>query len=176
MRRVLTAVAALMVVPSLAAAPAPDLGAEALAILTALVKIDTSNPPGNEILAARYVKDLLGAEGITSEIVESAPGRGSLIARLKGSGAKKPLMLMGHLDVVGVEREKWTVDPFAATVKDGYLYGRGAEDDKAMDAANLAIFLRLHHDKVSLDRDVIQLAEPGEEGTSQFGIDYLLTH
>ena len=149
---------------------------QATQFLSDLVKIDTSNPPGNEIRAAQYIKGVLDAEGIPSEIVESAPGRASLIARLKGNGSKKPLLLMGHLDVVGVERSKWTVDPFAATIKDGYLYGRGAEDDKAMDAANLFVFLKLHHDKVSLDRDVILLAEAGEEGTSQFGIDYLVTH
>jgi len=149
---------------------------EAVEYLTGLVKIDTSNPPGHEIEAARYIKGILDREGIPSEIVESAPGRASLIARLKGSGAKKPLMLMGHLDVVGVERSKWTVDTFAATAKDGYLYGRGAVDDKGMDAANLAVFLKLHREKVPLDRDVILLAEAGEEGTSQFGIDYLVAH
>jgi acetylornithine deacetylase/succinyl-diaminopimelate desuccinylase-like protein len=163
------------VLPSPARAQS-GLREEAVQLLTGLVRIDTSNPPGNEIAGARYIKDILDREGIPSEIVESAPGRASLIARLKGSGAKKPLMLMGHLDVVGVERSKWTVDPFAATIKDGYLYGRGAVDDKAMDAANLAVFLRLHRDKTPLDRDVILLAEAGEEGTSQFGIDYLVAH
>jgi acetylornithine deacetylase/succinyl-diaminopimelate desuccinylase-like protein len=158
----------------LPAAAQDGLHQEAAGYLAGLVKIDTSNPPGNEIEAARYIKGLLDREGIASTIVESAPGRASLIARLKGSGARKPLMLMGHLDVVGVERSKWTVDPFAATVKDGYLYGRGALDDKGMDAANLAVFLKLHRDKVPLDRDVILLAEAGEEGTSEFGIDYLV--
>lgn len=151
-----------------------DPRAEAIEFLTALVKIDTSNPPGNEIKAAEYIKSVLDREGIASEIIESAPGRGNLIARLKGNGTKKPLLLMGHIDVVGVERAKWTVDPFAALVKDGYLYGRGSVDDKSMDAVNLAIFLKLHRDKVKLDRDVILLAEAGEEGTSQFGIDFLV--
>src|SRR5439155_21664398 len=134
---------------------AQDLHQHAVQILTGLVKIDTSNPPGNEIQAAQYVKNLLDAQGIRSEIVESAPGRASLIARLKGNSSKKPLLLMGHLDVVGVERSKWTVDPFGAAIKDGYLYGRGAEDDKGMDAANITVFLKLHRDKVPLDRDVI---------------------
>jgi acetylornithine deacetylase/succinyl-diaminopimelate desuccinylase-like protein len=158
------------------AAPAQDLHQQTVDILTALVKIDTSNPPGNEIKAARYIKRLLETQGIPSEIVESAPGRASLIARLKGNGSKKPLLLMGHLDVVGVERSKWTVDPFGAVIKDGYLYGRGAEDDKGMDAANITVFLKLHRDKVPLDRDVILLAEAGEEGTSQYGIDYLVAN
>jgi acetylornithine deacetylase/succinyl-diaminopimelate desuccinylase-like protein len=147
---------------------------EALKFLIGLVKIDTSNPPGNETKAAEYIKQVLAAEGIPAQIYESAPGRGNVVARLKGNGKKKPLLLMGHLDVVGVERDKWTMDPFAAIVKDGYLYGRGSHDDKAMDAANLEVFLLLHRLKVPLDRDVILLAEAGEEGTTQFGIDFMV--
>src|SRR5437588_9002668 len=147
---------------------------EAVKFLSDLVKIDTSNPPGNEARAAEYIKGVLAAEGIPAQIYESAPGRGNLVARLKGNGKKKPLLLMGHIDVVGVERDKWTVDPFAAVIKDGYLYGRGSHDDKAMDAANLEVFLLLHRLKVPLDRDVILLAEAGEEGTTQFGIDYMV--
>ena len=160
--------------PAASAGPTEAWHAEAVTFLTALVKIDTSNPPGDEIKAANYIKSLLDKEGIPSEIFESAPGRANLVARLKGSGTKKPLMLMGHLDVVGVERDKWTVDPFAAISKDGYLYGRGSSDDKGMDAANLEIFLQLHRRKIPLDRDVILLAEAGEEGTSQFGINYMV--
>jgi len=162
---------------SFAAAQQPDLAAakaETIKHLQALVRIDTSNPPGNETKAAAYIKSVLDREGIASELIESAPGRGSLIARLKGSGAKKPLLLMGHLDVVGVERDKWTVDPFAAEIKDGYLYGRGASDDKGMTAANLVVFLMLKRLKVPLERDVIFLAEAGEEGTTEFGIDFLV--
>jgi acetylornithine deacetylase/succinyl-diaminopimelate desuccinylase-like protein len=147
---------------------------ETVQILSELIKIDTSNPPGNETRAAEYLKALLAKQGIDSEIVESAPGRGSLIARLKGKGNKRPLLLMGHLDVVGVERNKWTVDPFAAVIKEGYLYGRGASDDKGMVAANAEVFLQLARLKVPLDRDVIFLAEAGEEGTTQFGIDFLV--
>ena len=156
---------------------APDFTAaqtEAVKFLSALVKIDTSNPPGNETRAAEYIKSVLAAEGIPAQIFESAPGRGNIVARLKGNGKKKPLLLMGHLDVVGVERDKWTMDPFAATIKDGYLYGRGSVDDKSMDAANLEVFLLLHRMKIPLDRDVILLAEAGEEGTSQFGIDFMV--
>ena len=147
---------------------------EAIKFLSDLVKIDTSNPPGHETRAAAYIKDVLAAEGIPAEIYESAPGRGNLVARLKGNGKKRPLLLMGHLDVVGVERDKWTVDPFAAIIKDGYLYGRGSHDDKAMDAANLEVFLLLHRLKASLDRDIILLAEAGEEGTTEFGIDFMV--
>jgi acetylornithine deacetylase/succinyl-diaminopimelate desuccinylase-like protein len=148
--------------------------AEAVHFLRELVKIDTSNPPGNELKAANYIKTILDKEGIASEIFESAPGRGNIVARLKGNGSKRPLLLMGHLDVVGVERDKWTIDPFAAITKDGYLYGRGSRDDKAMDAANLEVFLELHRRKIPLDRDVILLAEAGEEGTTQYGIDFMV--
>ncbi|HZQ90482.1 MAG TPA: M20/M25/M40 family metallo-hydrolase [Terriglobales bacterium] len=158
-------------------AAAPDLAAardEAVQILAGLVKIDTSNPPGNETKAARHIQEIFDREGIASEIFESAPGRGSIVARLKGNGKKRPLLLMGHLDVVGVERDKWTVDPFGAVIKDGYLYGRGASDDKAMVSACLEIVLLLHRMKAPLDRDVIFLAEAGEEGTSQFGIGYMV--
>src|SRR5215472_1386372 len=157
--------------------PSPDFNQardEAVKFLGDLVKIDTSNPPGNEARAAEYVKGVLAAEGISAQIFESAPGRGNLVARLKGSGKKKPLLLMAHLDVVGVERDKWTVDPFAGVIKDGYLYGRGSIDDKSMDAANLEVFLLLHRLKVPLERDVILLAEAGEEGTTQFGIDFVV--
>jgi acetylornithine deacetylase/succinyl-diaminopimelate desuccinylase-like protein len=155
----------------------PDFGAagaEVTSILSGLVKIDTSNPPGNEIKAAQYIKTLLDREGIASEIFESAPGRGNIVARIKGNGSKRPLLLMGHLDVVGVEREKWTVDPFAAVIKDGYLYGRGASDDKAMASACLETFLLIHRLKLPLDRDIIFLAEAGEEGTPKFGINYMV--
>src|SRR6516164_7293499 len=159
------------------AQPAPDSTAsrdEAVKFLAELVKIDTSNPPGNEARAAEYIKGVLAAEGIPAQIYESAPGRGNLVARLKGNGKKKPLLLMAHLDVVGVERDKWTVDPFGGVIKDGYLYGRGAIDDKSMDAANLEVFLLLHRLKVPLDRDVILLSEAGEEGTTEFGIDFMI--
>lgn len=160
--------------PQVSGTVAEASGTEALRFLTDLVRIDTSNPPGNEKMAADYLKAVLDKEGIASEIFESAPGRGNLVARLKGNGTKKPLLLMGHLDVVGVERDKWTVDPFAGVTKNGYLYARGSRDDKAMDAANLEVFLELHRRKISLDRDVILLAEAGEEGTMKYGIDFMV--
>jgi acetylornithine deacetylase/succinyl-diaminopimelate desuccinylase-like protein len=147
---------------------------ETVQILSGLVKIDTSNPPGNETKAAEFIKAILDKEGITSQIYELEPGRGNIVARLKGNGKKRPILLMGHTDVVGVEREKWTVDPFAAVIKDGYIYGRGSSDDKGMTAVCLEVFLLLHRLKVPLDRDVIFLAEAGEEGTSRAGIDFMV--
>src|SRR5262245_57852767 len=103
---------------------------EAVKNLQGLVRIDTSNPPGNETKAVEYLKAILDREGIPSEVIGSNKDRMNLVARIKGNGKKKPILLMGHTDVVGVEREKWTVDPFAGIIKDGYVYGRGALDDK----------------------------------------------
>jgi acetylornithine deacetylase/succinyl-diaminopimelate desuccinylase-like protein len=157
--------------------PAPDFAAareEVVKILSGFVRIDTSNPPGNETKGAEYLKAILDREGIASEIFEMEPGRGNIVARIKGNGSKRPLLLMGHIDVVGVEREKWTVDPFGGVIKDGYLYGRGSSDDKGMASACLEVFLLLHRLKVPLDRDIIFLAEAGEEGTSTVGIDYMV--
>lgn len=157
--------------------PAPDFAAareEVVRILSGFVRIDTSNPPGNETRGAEYLKAILDREGIASEIFEMEPGRGNIVARIKGNGSRKPLLLMGHIDVVGVEREKWTVDPFGGVIKEGYLYGRGSSDDKGMASACLEVFLLLHRLKVPLDRDIIFLAEAGEEGTSTVGIDYMV--
>jgi acetylornithine deacetylase/succinyl-diaminopimelate desuccinylase-like protein len=177
----LAAVLALLAAGSLAGAfdkPAtPDFAAardEVVNILSGFVRIDTSNPPGNETKGAEYLKSILDRDGIASEIFEMEPGRGNIVARLKGNGKKRPILLMGHIDVVGVEREKWTVDPFGGLVKDGYLYGRGSSDDKGMASACLEVFLLLHRLKVPLDRDVIFLAEAGEEGTSSVGIDFMV--
>jgi acetylornithine deacetylase/succinyl-diaminopimelate desuccinylase-like protein len=145
---------------------------ESQQILTDLIRIDTSG--GDETKAAEYIQGILKHEGIESHIYELQPGRGNLVARMKGSGKKKPILLMGHLDVVGVQREHWDTDPFAPTIKDGYLYGRGAMDDKGMVTANLEAFLQLHRQHVSLDRDVIFLAEAGEEGEPKVGIDFMI--
>jgi acetylornithine deacetylase/succinyl-diaminopimelate desuccinylase-like protein len=158
-------------------ATTPDFAAareEVTQILAGFVRIDTSNPPGNETIGAEYLKAILDREGIASEIFEKTPGRGNIVARLKGNGKNKPILLMGHIDVVGVEREKWTVEPFSGLVKDGYIYGRGSSDDKGMASACLEVFLLLHRLKVPLDRDVIFLAEAGEEGTSAVGIDFMV--
>ncbi len=150
-------------------------GSEALEHLRALIRLDTSNPPGNELAAARYLKDALDLEAIGSEIYVSTGQRASLIARLRGSGKKKPLLLMCHTDVVPVERERWSVDPFAAVVKDGYVYGRGAGDDKGMCAAELEVLSLLRRANAPLDRDVIFLAEADEEsGSGERHIQWLL--
>jgi len=140
----------------------------------ALIRLDTSNPPGNETKAAEYLKQVFEKDGIPAQIYELEPGRGNVVARLKGNGSKKPLLLMGHLDVVGVQREKWTVDPFAAVRKDGYVYGRGSIDDKDKVTSALTVMLLLKRMKVPLDRDVIFLGEAGEEGTTTVGIGFMV--
>jgi acetylornithine deacetylase/succinyl-diaminopimelate desuccinylase-like protein len=157
------------------AAPMPDFSAareEAVRFLSDYLRIDTVNPPGNETRGAQYLQSILAREGIPSEIFELVPGRGNLVARLNGNGAKKPVL--GHIDVVGVEREKWTVDPFGGLVRNGFLYGRGATDDKSHGVAGLETLLLLHRLKIPLDRDVIFLAEAGEESSYQVGIDFMV--
>ena len=137
--------------------------AETLQHFRALVQIDTTSPPGNETKAVEYLKRVLEAEGIPTQTFALDPARANLVARLKGNGSKRPLLLMAHTDVVGVQREKWPLDPFGAILKDGYVWGRGTVDDKDKLAANLMVMLLLKRSGVSLDRDVIFLAESGEE-------------
>jgi acetylornithine deacetylase/succinyl-diaminopimelate desuccinylase-like protein len=148
--------------------------AETVRNLAAFIRVDTSNPPGNETRGAEFIKKLLDQEGIPSEILALEPARGNIVARLKGSGKKRPLLLMGHMDVVGVERDKWTVEPFAGVIKDGYLYGRGAIDDKGMTIALLQTFITLKRRHVPLDRDVIFLGCAGEESSTYVGIDFMI--
>jgi len=137
--------------------------AEILQQYRSLIQIDTSNPPGNETKAVEYLKKMLEAEGIPTKTFALDPQRANLVARLKGNGTKRPILLMAHTDVVGVQREKWPVDPFAAVLKDGYVWGRGSRDDKPILTANLMTMLLLKRSGAKLDRDVIFLAESGEE-------------
>lgn len=178
MQRVHTFLAMLVFSPILLSqAATPDFEAAHREIVTNLqrcVQIDTTNPPGNESKAAHFLKAILDREGIPSEIVERVPGRGNLIARLKGSGKKRPILLMGHTDVVGVEREKWTVEPFAGLIQGDYMYGRGVADDKGMTVACLQVLLLLKRAAVALDRDVIFLAEAGEESSTGVGINFVI--
>ncbi|MFZ0819317.1 MAG: M20/M25/M40 family metallo-hydrolase [Candidatus Acidiferrales bacterium] len=172
----LTGVARGQAAPALPATAAPQgsvdltaLSQEALGWLQALVRINTTNPPGNELAAANYIAGILEKEGIKHEVIEISPGRGIVIGRLGNAPFPDPtraLLLLAHLDVVGVSRDKWSVDPFGAIIKDGYLYGRGTIDDKGLVVANLAAFIALKRSGAVLDRDVIFLADDDEE---QFG-------
>lgn len=161
-----------------AAAELPDVDwqsveREALTHFKSILRIDTSSPPGNETEAANYLQSTLAEAGINSEMFAMDPARASLVARVNGNGSKQPLLLMGHTDVVGTERSRWSVDPFAAVTRDGYIYGRGTLDDKDMVTAGMMILLLLERYDVELDRDIIFLAESGEEGTPEFGIEYM---
>lgn len=152
----------------------PSIQPELLDYYRALLRIDTSNPPGNETRVVNYLRQALDREHIPYRVFALAPNRANLVARLKGNGSKRPLLLMGHTDVVGVDRDKWPVDPFAAILRDGWILGRGSIDDKSHVAVSLMAMILLHRMKVPLDRDVIFLAEAGEEGTTQWGIDFLV--
>ncbi len=147
---------------------------EAMRHFQALVQLDTTDPPGNETRAVEYLKTVLDAEGIPATIVAKEPARANLIARLKGSGAKRPLLLMAHTDTVQVDLAKWTYPPFSATRAGGYVYGRGTGDDKSDLMASLMTMLLLKRLNVPLDRDVIFLAEAGEEAATGPGIEYVV--
>jgi acetylornithine deacetylase/succinyl-diaminopimelate desuccinylase-like protein len=163
---------------ALLAGNGPDFDAvrdEAVTILRDLVRIDTTSPPGNETEVALYLQRLLASEGIDSNIHGAVPHRGNLIARVRGNGSKRPILIMGHTDVVGAEPEKWSVDPFAAEIRDGYVYGRGTIDDKDSVTAGVMTLLLLKRHGVPLARDVIFLAEASEEGGSNtYGIGYVI--
>jgi acetylornithine deacetylase/succinyl-diaminopimelate desuccinylase-like protein len=142
------------------------LGDEAQGWLADLVRINSVNPPGNEAQVAKYLSAIFQKEGISSETIEIAPGRSIVVARLQAGPLPDPanaLLLVAHQDTVGVDPKKWSVDPFGAVIRDGYLYGRGSIDDKAMLAANLATMVALKRGKVRLTRDVIFLATDDEE-------------
>ena len=162
------------------ASPAVDTGAlsrEALVWLAQLIQINTTNPPGNEQAAAKYVAGVLEKAGITPEVLEVTPGRSAVVARLRSSAISDPsraLLLVAHMDVVGAERARWTVDPFGAVMKDGYIYGRGALDDKSMLAVNLATIIALKRSNARLNRDVIFLATDDEEAGGEASIRTLI--
>ncbi len=139
-----------------------------------LLKIDTSSPPGNETSAVEYLKGVLDREGIPYQVFALEPSRANLVARIRGNGSKKPVIVMGHTDVVGVQRDKWTVDPFAGFRKDGFVYGRGANDDKDNLTASLMTVVLLKRMGLPLDRDVIFIAEAGEEANPRVGIEFLI--
>jgi len=150
------------------------VGEESLQHLVELIKINTTNPPGNETLAANYLQAVLAAEGIESQLYWLDADRANLVARIKGNGSKRPILIMGHTDVVGVQADQWTEDPFAGLRKDGWVYGRGSLDDKDNATAGLMMLILLKRHGVELDRDIIFLAESGEEGTPEVGITFMV--
>src|SRR5256886_6132014 len=139
------------------------LGDEATALLSQYTGINTTNPPGNEIAAARWLADMLGRDGIESRIFEPAPGKANLYARLAGDGSSRPIILLNHMDVVLASPDYWSVDPFSGLTKDGYIWGRGSLDMKGEAIAQLMTMLILKRAHVPLRRDIIFLATSDEE-------------
>ncbi len=151
-----------------------EVGEESIDHLVELIQIKSVNPPGNETDVTDYLEAVLSAEGIESEIYALDPSRANLVARAHGNGSKRPLLIMGHTDVVGVQPDKWYADPFSGLRQDGFVYGRGTLDDKDNLAAGLMVMKLLKRYEVELDRDVILLAESGEEGTPEVGINFMV--
>ncbi len=147
---------------------------EGVGYLRDLLKINTTNPPGAETAACEFLAGVLKNEGIDSTILESQPGRGNLVARLKGYGSAAPLLLMFHVDVVPAEAENWTRPPFAGEIADGYLYGRGALDTKELGAMEMMVLLLLKRNSVPLSRDVIFMANADEEAGGHLGAGWMV--
>jgi acetylornithine deacetylase/succinyl-diaminopimelate desuccinylase-like protein len=147
---------------------------EVTQLLCDLIRINTTNPPGNETAAAKYLSENLSSEGFKCELYESAPNRGSIITRLKGTGEKPNLLLLSHLDVVAADAKEWSVDPFAGIVKDGFVWGRGALDMKGMTAIEVMVLKLLKRNRVKLKGEVVLAATADEEQGGLSGVDYLL--
>ena len=169
---------ALLSTTLLAQTPAqPDwakLDEETLRHYLAIIRMDTTDPPGGEKPVVDYLKQVLEAEGIAVQTFALEPHRPNLVARIKGSGKQRPLLLMGHSDTVNVDPKKWTHPPFGGVREGGYIYGRGTVDDKDNVIAHVMTMLMLKRLNVKLDRDVILLIEAGEEGTTRVGIQFMV--
>ena len=155
------------------------LSKEGQAILADYLRINTTNPPGNEMVAAKFLKAILDKEGIDAQILDSADLGGShanLYARVKGNGSKKAIALLHHMDVVPATASEWSVDPFSGTVKDGYIWGRGAIDMKGEAVAHLMAMIALKRSGAPLNRDIVFIANADEEFTSTGGIAFVKNH
>jgi len=135
----------------------------AVDLMQQYLRVNTSNPPGNEIEAAKFLKKIFDEHGIENEIFEYKPGRANIIARIKGNGSKRPIILLSHMDVVTAEPASWEVDPFAAVIKNGFIYGRGALDMKDEGLLHLMAMILLKREGPPLSRDVIFLGTADEE-------------
>jgi acetylornithine deacetylase/succinyl-diaminopimelate desuccinylase-like protein len=149
---------------------------EAVAILQNYIRINTANPPGNELEAARFLEGILRKEGIEVSVYESAPHRGNLLAVIPGKKKAGPLILLNHMDVVPAEADKWDLDPFGGIIKDGIVYGRGALDNKGNGVVDLMALLLLQRYRIPLKRDVIFLATADEEVGGRWGTKWMLGH
>src|SRR3954469_13883145 len=153
---------------------------ETVTQLRRIIQVDTTNPPGNELVLAQYLDTVLRAAGVETRLIEPVSGRAVLWARLRGTGQARPILLTAHMDVVGVEADKWQTDPFGGEVHDGYLYGRGAIDDKGMLAVNLMTMLLIKREQLDqravLSRDLVFLATSDEESGGAYGMEWVIAH
>jgi acetylornithine deacetylase/succinyl-diaminopimelate desuccinylase-like protein len=156
--------------------PKPVTITPAVALLQQYVRIDTSNPPGKELAGARFLAAILAKNGIHAEIIESAPGRANVYARLPGKQHEGGLLLLNHIDVVPADREGWNLPPFAAELRLNQLYGRGTLDMKGIAICELLAFIDLAHAGRTPERDIVFLATADEEAGGQMGVAWLLEH
>jgi len=152
------------------------LARESQSILSDYLRINTTNPPGNEILAARFLKGILDREGIEAQILDTSelgPNRANLYARLRGNGSKRAIALVHHMDVVPATPASWSVDPFSGAIKDGYIWGRGAIDMKGAGIAQLMALIAIKRSGVPLTRDIVYIGNSDEELTSTGGLVFV---
>jgi len=149
---------------------------EAIKTLQAYVRIDTSNPPGDTSKTADFLQGILEREGVPVTRYESAPGKAIVVARLKGSGAGRPILLLHHMDVVPADRSRWARDPFGADLVDGEIWGRGTADMKGLGVIHLLALLELKRQNVPLSRDIILMAVPDEEVGGDLGAQWMIAH
>lgn len=173
MRSIVVVCVLLFTGPVYAQVTGGELGDQAVTWLQEYIRINTVNPPGNEIAGARFLAAIFESEGIPYEIAESAPGRGNIWARLEG-GDEPGLLLLHHIDVVPADPRYWITDPLSGEIRDGNIYGRGALDTKSLGIIQLAAFLDLHRSGVELSRDVVFMATADEEAGGLFGVGWLI--
>jgi acetylornithine deacetylase/succinyl-diaminopimelate desuccinylase-like protein len=151
-----------------------DIRNEAVQMLQELIRINTSNPPGNEMQAVSFIEKIADKSGIEYEIMETAPGRGNIILKIPGTRHDNPLIMLSHLDVVGANKTEWIEDPFGGEIKDGLIWGRGAVDTKQLTAMELMTLLLIKRNSIVPDRDIYMIATSDEESGSKFGMLELL--
>ncbi len=147
---------------------------EASRFLSEFIKLNTTNPPGNEEVAAHYLEALLDKEGIKADIYAPAPKRANILAKIKGKQRGRPIILLGHVDVVPAGAEGWVEDPFSGAIREGYLYGRGAIDMKSQVICLLMAFIELKRQGITPERDMIFLATADEETGGELGVEYMV--
>jgi acetylornithine deacetylase/succinyl-diaminopimelate desuccinylase-like protein len=155
------------------------LARESQSTLSDYLRVNTTNPPGNELLAARFLKAILEKEGIEAQILDTTelgPNRANLYARLRGNGTKKAIALVHHMDVVPATPASWSVDPFSGAIKDGYIWGRGAIDMKGMGIAQLMALIAIKRSGLPLTRDIVYIGNSDEELTSTGGLVFVARH